>query len=265
MIIIKAIRPDVVLIAKIENSEGLQNCSDIAASADAIMIDRGDLVAEIGYENLFSGIETIAQATKSHGKPLIMATENLESMLGRELPSKSEVVSLAHSASIGVDCFMLSEETAISNNAFVIVNWLHNFSKKLAPKKEQLNSDTNLIGYKSDIWRSIACYPDLNVFVMSKSGRALTRYLSVHPDLDFFLLTDSSKVKNWCRLYSNSINTHIGDLDKKQNLDLIMKTINKHKKTIFSRDDKVLAVYVSEYSNTPRANTITIFHKEDFY
>ena len=132
---IKAIRPDVVLIAKIENSEGLKNCSDIAASADAIMIDRGDLVAEIGYENLFSGIETIAQATKSHGKPLIMATENLESMLGRELPSKSEVVSGAHSASIGVDCFMLSEETAISNNAFVIVNWLHNFSKNWRPRK----------------------------------------------------------------------------------------------------------------------------------
>ena len=78
------------------------------------MVDRGDLVAEIGYENLFSGIETIAQATKSNGKPLIMATENLESMLDRDMPSKSEVVSLAHSASIGVDCFMLSEETALS-------------------------------------------------------------------------------------------------------------------------------------------------------
>ena len=43
--------------------------------------------------------------TKSNGKPLIMATENLESMVNRSVPSKSEVMSIAHSASIGVDLY----------------------------------------------------------------------------------------------------------------------------------------------------------------
>ena len=99
---------------------------------------------------------------------------------------------------------------------------------------------------------------------MSKSGRALTRYLSIHPDVNCFLLTDNPKVNKWCQLYSNTITVLRGSLSNKRNLDLIKQTIGQHKDTVFSQNDKVLAVYVSEYSNTPRANTITIFHKEDF-
>ena len=75
------------------------------------MIDRGDLAAEIGMSSLFRSIEQIAHETKWAGKPLIMATENLETMMVRQLPSKSEVMSIAHSISIGADCIMLSEET----------------------------------------------------------------------------------------------------------------------------------------------------------
>ena len=104
--------PNLALVAKIENSEGLRNCIDIVNQSDAIMIDRGDLAAEIGFDRLFGSIIAISDQAKAHGKPLIMATENLETMVDRELPSKSEVMSLSHSISIGVDCFMLSEETA---------------------------------------------------------------------------------------------------------------------------------------------------------
>jgi pyruvate kinase len=86
------------------------------------MIDRGDLAAEIGFDNLFPAINYISDQTKAHGKPLIMATENLETMLERNVPSKSEVMSIAHSASIGVDCIMLSEETATSKLAKLL--WL---------------------------------------------------------------------------------------------------------------------------------------------
>ena len=86
-----------VLVSKIENSEGLANADEIIASSDAIMIDRGDLAAEIGFTSLYNAVEDITRKTKVNGKPLIMATENLESMSNRETPSKSEVISLAHS------------------------------------------------------------------------------------------------------------------------------------------------------------------------
>ena len=68
--------PDLLMVSKVENSEGLKNCAEIAAVSDAVMIDRGDLVAEIGYDKLFSATEEIAQVTKAQCKSLIMATEN---------------------------------------------------------------------------------------------------------------------------------------------------------------------------------------------
>ena len=92
---IREVVPNLVIVSKVENSEGLRNCTEIIRRSDAIMIDRGDLAAEIGLENLFRAIATIADETKGYGKPLIMATENLETMLHRNVPSKSEVISIA--------------------------------------------------------------------------------------------------------------------------------------------------------------------------
>ena len=105
--------PNKIIVAKIENTEGLKNSKQICAIADAVMIDRGDLSAEIGIENLFQAIIKIAHETKMAGIPLIMATENLSSMLINQQPSKSDVISLSHSIQIGTDAIMLSDETAM--------------------------------------------------------------------------------------------------------------------------------------------------------
>ena len=106
------------------------------------MIDRGDLAAEIRISNLYNAIEHISASTKSVGKPLIMATENLESMINREVPSKSDIMSIVHSLSIGTDCIMLSEETATAKNGMQILYWLSSFLSNLKPveiKKLKVN------------------------------------------------------------------------------------------------------------------------------
>ena len=143
---IRNVAPHLVLVAKIENSEGFRNCIDIVNQSDAVMIDRGDLAAEIGFDRLFDSVNTISDQTKAHGKPLIMATENLETMVDRELPSKSEVMSIAHSVSIGVDCFMLSEETATADSGQQIVTWLYEFlTCRKFNKPQPLTFDLNFL------------------------------------------------------------------------------------------------------------------------
>ena len=62
-------------------------------------------------------------------------------MISREQPSKSEVISLAHSSKLGVDCFMLSEETAISNNKHIIVSWLFKLFTKIAMNLKNKNNE----------------------------------------------------------------------------------------------------------------------------
>ena len=94
------------------------------------MIDRGDLLAEIGANNLYKSICEISNQAIINNKPLIMATENLESMQKRLQPSKSEIIALEHSINLGTDIIMLSDETATSPFFMNTLEWLYDFLNK---------------------------------------------------------------------------------------------------------------------------------------
>ena len=125
-----------ILVSKIENLHGLNNVSNIAINSDLIMIDRGDLLAEVGIGNLYNAICEISKQAVFNKKPLIMATENLESMQKRLQPSKSEIIALEHSINLGTDFIMLSDETATSSNWRNTISWLNNYLN--SRKKEKL-------------------------------------------------------------------------------------------------------------------------------
>lgn len=260
---LKGIVPDLVLISKIENSEGLRNCIEISNMSDAIMIDRGDLVAEIGFKNLFRGIETISLATKSSGRPLIMATENLESMIDRELPSKSEVMSLAHSASLGVDCIMLSEETALSSNAKAIVTWLTDFlDQPFDLKIKDLLNPT--IGKYSQIWDALTIFEHMPILIMSKSGYAVFDYFSRIPNGSLTLVTQNKKIMMVSKLFQNPITIINAEVKDNIPIEALMDTIRLNKSKVFKNSKQIVAVYVSKYVNIPRANCLTILNWGDF-
>lgn len=121
--------PDKLLVSKIENKLGVENVTQIVDFSDVIMIDRGDLLAEVGIKNFYPSIVKIGINTTSAKRPLIMATENLESMQYRLQPSKSEIIALQHSINLGSDFLMLSDETATSNLYMNTIDWLSQFLK----------------------------------------------------------------------------------------------------------------------------------------
>ncbi len=121
--------PEKLLVSKIENKLGVENVSQIVKFSDLIMIDRGDLLAEVGIRNFYPSIVKIGIQTKSAGRPLIMATENLDSMQYRLQPSKSEIIALQHSIDLGSDFLMLSDETATSDLFMNTINLLSQFLK----------------------------------------------------------------------------------------------------------------------------------------
>ena len=112
---IKSIFKNKILVSKIENLYGLNNVKEITKNSDLIMIDRGDLLAEVGINKLYKSIHKVSENSVYFNKPLIMATENLESMQTRLQPSKSEIIALEHSINLGTNIIMLSDETATSN------------------------------------------------------------------------------------------------------------------------------------------------------
>ena len=259
---IQSLAPSLVLVAKVENSEGLRNCVEIVQHSDAVMIDRGDLAAEIGFDQLFHAINFISDQTKAHGKPLIMATENLETMLERNIPSKSEVMSIAHSASIGVDCIMLSEETATAETGQETVVWLDNFLASCSRVNQPKSSSMVQKKFPS-IWRTLANLEQMPIIIITKSGYALFEYFSAVPEGAAILVTKNEKLSKICGLYANRvelIQKDLGDVPS----ETLWEFIEDNRDLLFEQSEQIAAIYVAKYVNTARANSITIFDRCDF-
>ncbi|MEK7109532.1 MAG: pyruvate kinase [Patescibacteria group bacterium] len=101
------------IVAKIERAEALENLAEIIAAADGVMVARGDLGHAIPLEQVPFVQERIVREASAAGKPVIVATDMLRSMIQSQEPTRAEVGDVATAVLQGADAIMLSDETAV--------------------------------------------------------------------------------------------------------------------------------------------------------
>jgi pyruvate kinase len=109
---IKRKRGTMGIITKVETRQSVENIDEIIDASDGIMVARGDLGAELPFQRIPAIQDDIVMRCRRAGKPVIVATHMLESMIQNPLPTRAEVTDVAHAAVTRADTTMLSGETA---------------------------------------------------------------------------------------------------------------------------------------------------------
>ena len=254
-----------IIVSKIENDQGCKNMNSICKSSDIIMIDRGDLAAEIGDTNLYNQTIKISKCAKQYGKLLIMATENLETMIFNNAPTKSEIISLSFSKSLNVDYLMLSDETATSRKFLKIINWLKNFNKLQENQKNNVMKDKKFIQTKDIFFQNLSKIneKDNKIIIFTRKGYVIEKILSLNPGIEMIVFTDNQKVYDLSYLRMNSLIFKTVKfpiiLDK-----FIYHNIKINKKAIFKNNKNVCLLYAAFARKNSRANTLSILEEKDF-
>ena len=193
---------DIQIISKIENQEGVDNIDEILKVSDGIMVARGDLGVEIPTEEIPIVQKMMIKKCNELGKPVITATQMLDSNMRNPRPTRAEVTDVANAIYDGTDAIMLSGETAAGKYPVEAVKTMATIAKRT---EETLNYNELLKGRKliginvTDAISHATCTTaiDLNasaILTSTSSGHTSRMVSKFRPQCPIIAVTDDEKV-----------------------------------------------------------------------
>ncbi|RZJ64705.1 MAG: pyruvate kinase, partial [Flavobacterium sp.] len=203
--IIKARGKTARVVAKIEKPEAIANIDEIIAVSDAIMVARGDLGVEMPMEEVPLLQKMIVKKCRAASKPVIIATQMLESMITTPRPTRAEVNDVANSVLDGADAVMLSGETSVGEFPLIVIETMQKIINNIEENnysfhvEKYLNKSSK--SFLSDAVCDSACFlakqtNAVGIVSMTSSGYTAFELSSHRPQAPIFIFTSNKTILN---------------------------------------------------------------------
>lgn len=254
------------VIAKIEKPEAIRNLDEIIDVTDAVMVARGDLGVECPMEDLPVIQKRIVKKCMENAKPVIIATQMMESMITNPRPTRAEVNDVANSVLDGADAVMLSGETSVGKYPVEVIQAMqqiiHKIEETAYPYMQMHAPNKKSSTYKSDTICYTACIlaehnSALGIVSMTHSGYTAFRISSHRPEALTFIFTSNKYLLCMLSLVWGVRGFYY---DKFESTDQTMKEVNgmlkQHK--LVKKGDIVINTASTPIGRSGRTNTIKI-------
>ncbi len=236
------------VIAKIEKPEAIANIDDIIAASDGIMVARGDLGVELPMEEVPLLQKMIVNKCKAASKPVIIATQMLESMITTPRPTRAEVNDVANSVLDGADAVMLSGETSVGEFPLIVIETMQKIISNIEQNNYPFNAEKYFNSKSSSFLSDAVCNSACNlakqtkavgIVAMTMSGYTAFEISSHRPEAPIFVFTSNEKL-----LYTLSLVWGVRAFyyDRFESTDITITEVNEFlkKKKLIKKGDVVI-------------------------
>lgn len=265
---LRALDSQAGIIAKIEKPEAVENFDEIIEETDGIMVARGDLGIEIASEQVPLVQKRIIDRSRQAGKPVITATQMLDSMINNPRATRAENSDVANAVLDGTDAVMLSGETAIGSYPAEAVHAMDKICRSIESNAKRLYDS---LEYRKPEWKekqivesvaysciSLAKNVDAEVIgTLTHSGSTARRIAKFRPHVPLVAFTESEKVCNQLALVWGTIPMKIESVyDTDKSVRLMEKRLKEH--GMVNSGDRVIITTGMPIAKRGRTNMVKV-------